>query len=240
MRVLALLLPLLLLQDDPCKGWVHPWAGAPVGAKLTWKVTTWIPDFAAGKADAFEEFSLRRIETVKEVSKERVVVSRAEGTEEPNPQEYFVGLPAELEGKFAKAGEEELKVGGKAWPCTIHERKVDVQAGVTQVTRIWKAAAFPTWAVRHSWTMNMKGRESGWVEEAVELGAVVKVADKDFPCTVIRRSTRSGGVETVESTWWTDAIPGRAAKRTRQHLMEGRELKANGALEELVSFDAGK
>ncbi len=223
MRTLLVVLGLALApQDDVVKGWNPPWAGATVGTRLKWKVST---------ETVGEKSVLERTERVTEVTAESVTVEFKEGDEESG-EEHSLSLPSELEGPWKKTGDEEVKVGDRSFKCAIYERKKDELGGV-QTTRVWKSADAPHWAVKATFTYVQGGMELlGWTEELIRLGEGVTVAGKEQQCRVVRKSTRSPGIEMVETTWVTEELPGRAARKSLENRIAG--MKANSKVSELI------
>jgi hypothetical protein len=221
MRALVAVLLALAPQDEAVKGWKHPWAGAAVGTRLKWKVSM----EAVGQKSVVD-----RTEVVSKVEKEAVTVDEQEG-DEKTEQEHSVTLPSELEGPWKKTGEEEIKVGERTFKCAVYESKKE-ELGV-QTTRVWKSADAPHWSVKATFSFVQAGMELGaWTEELIGLGEGVTVAGKEFKCRVVRKSTRSPGIEYIETTWMTDDLPGRAARKSWESRIAG--MKAGTKLSELV------
>ncbi len=211
-------------QDDVAKGWKHPWSGATVGTRLKWKIT----EEALGK-----QSTLERTEVVTQVEADSVSVDEQEG-DEKNEQQYSLSLPSELDGGWRKTGEEEIKVGDRSFKCSVYELKKDVTPFV-QTTRAWKSADAPHWAVKATFSHSLGGQEQlGWTEELVRIGEGVVVGGKELKCRVVRKTTRSAGIEIVETTWWTDEIPGRAARKSHENRIAG--VKANSRVSELLEY----
>jgi hypothetical protein len=222
MRMLVAVLALALApQDDVVKGWKAPWAGATVGSRLKWKVTT----EAVGQKETVE-----RTERVTQADAESVTVETQE-KDEKNDEQHTVTLPSELEGPWKKTGDEEIKVGDKSFKCAVYESRKE-ELGV-QTTRVWKSSDAPHWAVKATFSFVQAGMELGaWTEELVGLGEGVTVAGKEHKCRVVRRSSRSPGLEYIDTTWVTDELPGRAARKTHEGRIGG--MKATGKVSELV------
>jgi hypothetical protein len=221
MKLIGLLLGLALLQDDVTKGWKSPWAGATVGSRLKWKITS----EAIGQKETVE-----RTERVTQADAESVTVETQE-KDEKNDEQHTVTLPSELEGPWKKIGDEEIKVGDKSFKCAVYEFKKE-ELGV-QTTRVWKSADAPHWAVKATFSFVQAGMELGaWTEELIGLGEGVTVAGKEYKCRVVRRSSRSPGLEYIDTTWVTDELPGRAARKTHEGRIGG--MKATSKVSELV------
>lgn len=221
----ALLLALLIGQDDPAKDWRHPWHGATEGSRLTWKVTS----------EMFgSKFEVTRTDTVAKVGDHDVTVKREEG-ENTSDQVIHTGRPSELEGTWTRVGEEKIKVGDKEYACTIHELRREAKP-VVQTTRVWTCAGAPFWALKQTWSQTMDGKEAaGAVEEVTAVDQAVKVGDREFKCIVLRRKTAMATVETVETMWRTADVPGGVARRTTENLMGGK--KTGTSVEELTGFE---
>lgn len=226
MRILTLAALALMPQDDVTRGWKHPWSGAKAGDRLKWRITSEM----FGRKTAVE-----RTEAVSKVEKDFVWIRWQEGGKKEHERQIFVELGSELTGKWSRTGEEELKVGTRSFRCAVYELKKE-SGNVVQTTRVWQCADAPYWAVKQSWTQDMKGKEPvGWVEELIGLDEVVKVGDKELKCAVVRKTTDSLGVKRVETIWWNDEVPGRAAKKTDESEMRGK--KQASAVHELVEFE---
>jgi hypothetical protein len=222
MRTLLAVLVALALQDDVTKGWKSPWAGATVGSRLKWKVTT----EAVGQKETLE-----RTERVTQVDAESVTVESQE-KDEKNEDTHPLTLPGELEGPWKKTGDQEIKVGDKAFNCAVYEWKKE-EFGAVQTTRVWKSGDAPHWAVKATFTHVQGGTEIlAWTEELIQLSEGVTVAGKEMKCRVVRKSTRPAGLEMIDTTWITDELPGRAARKTTEHRIAG--MKALTKVSELI------
>lgn len=209
-------------QDDVVKGWKHPWSGATVGTRLKWKVSV----EAAGQKSVQD-----RTEVVAKVEKDSVTVDEQEG-EDKNQEEYSTALPPELEGPWKKTGDEEIKVGDRTFKCAVYEYK-RTDALFVQTTKVWKSADAPHWAVKWTFSHVQPGLELlGWTEELVRIEEKVAVTGKEVKCRVVRKTTKSPGIETVDTLWWTDEVPGRVARKTRENSVAG--VKAGNSVSELV------
>jgi hypothetical protein len=213
MRI-ALIALLLIAQDDVMKGWKHPWAGATVGTRLKWKST-------------LGERSSEVTWVVAKADDKNVELKEGKRT-----QQFYIGLPSEYEGKAVKGAEEEIKVGEKSLKCTVYEI-TKTSGKITQTMKVWKCADAPVFAVKEQWSQG----KSGWTTELTAIDEVVKVGGKEYKCAVLRKTTEVAGIKAVETVWWNDEIPGRAAKRTRQSFIKDQELKEQGSVEELVEFE---
>jgi hypothetical protein len=211
-------------QDDVTKGWKAPWAGAAVGSFLKWKVS---------EETAGQKRTLERTERVTQVEADSVTVEEQAG-EEKNDEQYSLGLPPELEGPWKKTGDEEIKVGERTFKCAVYESvKVDVL--YRQTTRVWKSAEAPHWAVKATFTHIQMGMELlGWTEELVRIAETATAAGKELKCRVVRKCTRSPGIEMEETAWLTEDLPDRVARKSQENRIAG--MKAGTKLSELVEI----
>jgi hypothetical protein len=225
-------------SEGVTKGWKHPWSGAKVGDRVTWKITSSlsIPGIEGIKIPGLgpKKIESERMEVVTRIAENTVWVERNEGDTKTEDQ-YYTGLPSNLVGKWAKTGEEVVKVGSKSFKCAIYENKVK-SGNAVQITRVWKSADVPFWAVKATFSSQTAGTDRiGSVEELTAIDEVVKIGGKEYKCFVVRTTTEAEGVKSVETVWWNDAIPGRAAKKTKQDFMKGKETQSNTL--EVVGFE---
>ena len=104
------------------------------------------------------------------------------------------------------------------------------------MTVICKSPEVPYWAVRWRAETLIQGKPNTFEEEQVlEVGAKVKVEDREVACVVVLSTVEAqGGIKTVKKEWRSDEIPGRVARRETRQYLNGKEVESGYSQMEVV------
>jgi hypothetical protein len=238
--VLALLSA--VAQDDPVaaealKGWKHPWADFGDGAQIVARETLRQPDIGPTGKLVYKEVTNDITTTVVAQSGEKSTL-RIVGAGQESLIPYFIAPPGWTRGRGERRGTETIEVGGVKRECQVTMISLDADKDAGQVTVIAKSPEVPYWAVRWRTETLAQGKPNTTEEELVlEVGAKVKIGDREIPCVVVQSTVEVvGGAKTVKKEWRSDEIPGRVARRETRQYLNGKEVESGYSQMEVVSM----
>jgi hypothetical protein len=246
--MIAATLALLLLgaapQDDPVaaealKGWKHPWADFGDGAQIVARETIRQPDISAAGKLVYKDVTSEITTTVVAVAGEKTTL-RIQGAGQESEFPFYMAPPSWSRGRGERRGTEELDVAGTKRECQVTMISLDAGKDAAQVTVIWKSSEVPYWAVRwRTETLAQGTPNSSEEERVVEVGAKVKVGDREISCVVVQSTVEAaGGVKTVKKEWRSDEVPGRVARRETRQYLNGKEQESGYSQMEVVKVKA--
>lgn len=236
----------LVLQGDPVaaealKGFKHPWADFTEGASVTLRETFQKPDIDGAGKLVYQRVTNEITWSVALIEGEKTTL-RVEGDGQESAIPFFMGYPAWARGSGEKKGTEEVMIGDKKLMGEVTVIRLDAGKDASQVTTIVKSAELPDyWALRRRVETLMQGKlNTSEDERVVELGAKVKVGDRDLSCVLVEVTVEAlGYAKTVRKEWRTDEVPGRVAKReVRQYTSAGKEVDGASSEMAVVRFKA--
>ena len=233
---------MVLVQDDPVasealKGWKHPWADFGDGCQITTRETLRRPDISPEGKLVYKDVVTELTTTVMAQAGEKTTL-KIEGANQESYIPYFMTLPGWSRGRGERKGTEIIEVGGVKRECQVTQLSLDTNKDAGQVTVICKSPEVPYWAVKWRAETLVQGKPNTWEEELVlEVGAKLKVGDREFSCVVVQSTVEAvGGAKTVKKEWRCDEIPGRVARRETHQYLNGKEVESAFSQMEVVRF----
>ncbi len=253
--VLAGLLAIALQDPAPraAEDVRHPWAGFPGGstAVIVRRLTE-----GARTHETRERWTVAQVKGLPEVSTQLWSGERWVTGQASVPHL----APVVPEEGCTKAGEkrEELVVGGRKIPCTVTDWAFELRGkGWSGKARIWsgEGVRVPYRELEKDGTdlalfgdvlkvelSLLRGRDAAtYSAEITDLGATLKVGDRDVPCVVevVRLEERREQVaeQWTMKRWLSEDVPGRVVKRVREGTLRGAPVKLE---EDVVEFEVKK
>lgn len=232
------LLLALLCQDDPLKGWKHPWSGFAPGSRVTFRQTSKRPDISPAGELVYKDEIQEMSHTVVTQDGERPTI-RIRSGDVSSDIPYSTPQPNWFRGKREDGGRETLKVGERALDCRVTRYTLDEGKDLSQVTTLHTAEGAPVW-VRLRVETKANGavttsEEERWVGE----DAALKIGGREVYCQLMEvRTEVKDGPLTIKREWRSDEIPGRLARREQKVLDKGKEVPGAATQMEVVSFEA--
>ncbi len=237
---LALLLLGTAPQDDAVveealRGWKHPWADFGDGAQIVARETSRQPDIGPAGKLVYKDVTNEITTTVMASAGEKTTL-RIAGAGQESEFPFFTSLPGWARGRGERRGTELVEVAGAKRECQVTTIALDAGKDASQVTTIWKSPEVPYWAARRRTETLAQGTANTWEEERVlEVGAKVKVGDREVPCVVVECTVEAlGGTKTVKKEWRSDEVPGRVARRETRQYLNGKEQESGYSQMEVV------